>query len=77
MFTIEQIKSAHTKVKSGADFPNYFKDLIQLGVTSYEAFVADVILIILAKLIIKLLHQPNMIYYSLPKKATSSNSKAT
>ncbi len=41
MFTIEQIKAAHTKVKSGADFPNYFKDLIRLGVTSYEAFVAD------------------------------------
>ncbi|MFN3754112.1 DUF1398 domain-containing protein [Flavobacterium sp.] len=41
MFTIEQIKAAHAKVKSGADFPNYVQDLIQLGVTHYEAFVSD------------------------------------
>ncbi len=32
MFTIEQIKEAHAKVKSGADFPNYIHDLIILGV---------------------------------------------
>jgi len=41
MFTTEQIKAAHSKVKSGADFPNYVQELIQLGVTSYETFVAD------------------------------------
>jgi uncharacterized protein YbcV (DUF1398 family) len=41
MFTIEQIKAAHSKVKSGADFPNYVQNLIQLGITSYEAYVAD------------------------------------
>lgn len=41
MFTIEQIKTAHSKVKSGADFPQYVQDLIHLGVTSYESFVAD------------------------------------
>lgn len=41
MFTIDQIKAAHSKVKSGADFPNYVQDLIQLGVTSYQTFVAD------------------------------------
>ena len=41
MFTIDQIKSAHSKVKSGADFPNYVQDLIKLGVTSYQTFVAD------------------------------------
>ena len=41
MFTIDQIKSAHSKVKSGADFPNYIKDLIELGVTSYVTFVND------------------------------------
>ena len=41
MFTIEQIKAAYSKVKSGADFPNYVQDLIQLGVTHYEAFVID------------------------------------
>jgi uncharacterized protein YbcV (DUF1398 family) len=41
MFTIEQIKVAHSRVKSGADFPNYIQDLIQLGVKSYDTFVAD------------------------------------
>ncbi len=41
MFTIEQIKAAHSKVTSGADFPKYVQDLIQLGVTSYDAYVVD------------------------------------
>ncbi|TQO36726.1 uncharacterized protein YbcV (DUF1398 family) [Arenibacter algicola] len=41
MFTIEQIKEAHGKVKSGADFPSYIQDLKKLGVTYYETFVAD------------------------------------
>lgn len=41
MFTLDQIKAAHSKVKSGADFPKYVKDLIELGVTSYHTFVAD------------------------------------
>ena len=41
MFTIEQITSAHAKVKSGSDFPNYARDLIQLGVRYYETHVAD------------------------------------
>lgn len=41
MFTIEQIKSAHSKVKSGADFPAYIQDINKLGVASYETFVTD------------------------------------
>jgi uncharacterized protein YbcV (DUF1398 family) len=41
MFTIDQIDDAHSKVKSGADFPNYIQDLIELGVTGFETFVAD------------------------------------
>jgi|ERR1019366_2795326 uncharacterized protein YbcV (DUF1398 family) len=41
MFTTEQIKQAHSKVKSGADFPAYIKDLKQLGVTFYETYVGD------------------------------------
>lgn len=41
MFTIEAIKAAHAKVKSGADFPNYVQDLIRLGVRSYDTFVTD------------------------------------
>lgn len=41
MFTVEQIKLAHSKVKSGADFPAYIKEIKSLGVTHYEAFVTD------------------------------------
>ncbi|UUC44784.1 DUF1398 domain-containing protein [Flavobacterium cerinum] len=41
MFTIEQIKAAHAKVHSGADFPDYVQDLIQLGVIFYETYVKD------------------------------------
>src|SRR5690348_3919439 len=41
MFTIEQIKAAHAKVKSGADFPDYVKELIQLGVNEYTTLVSD------------------------------------
>jgi uncharacterized protein YbcV (DUF1398 family) len=41
MFTIEQIKAAHSKVKSGADFPAYIQDIKKLGVTSYETYVID------------------------------------
>jgi uncharacterized protein YbcV (DUF1398 family) len=41
MFTIPQIKEAHSRVKSGADFPRYMQDIMQLGVTSFETFVFD------------------------------------
>ncbi|RXK87274.1 DUF1398 domain-containing protein [Filimonas effusa] len=41
MFSLEQIKAAHSKVKSGADFPAYIKEIKALGVKSYEAYVAD------------------------------------
>ncbi len=41
MFTLDQIKTAHAKVKSGADFPSYVKDLKHLGVESYQTYVSD------------------------------------
>lgn len=41
MFTIEQIKAAHSNVKSGADFPSYIREIKALGVTHYEAYVTD------------------------------------
>ncbi|MEO8255682.1 MAG: DUF1398 family protein [Flavobacterium sp.] len=41
MFSIEQIKAAHEKVKSGADFPNYIQDLLNLGVKGYNTNVND------------------------------------
>lgn len=41
MFTVEQIKTALVKVKSGADFPDYIREIKQLGVASYVTWVAD------------------------------------
>lgn len=41
MFTAEQLQAAHSKVKSGADFPAYIQEIKQLGVTHYEAYVSD------------------------------------
>lgn len=41
MFTLEQIKAAHSKVKSGADFPAYVQELIGLGVKKYDYYVND------------------------------------
>ena len=41
MFTVEQIESAHEKVKSGADFPNYIQEIKKLGVLSFETWVFD------------------------------------
>ncbi|GAB3333944.1 hypothetical protein GCM10027299_41860 [Larkinella ripae] len=41
MFTSDQIKQAHSQVKSGADFPAYIQEIKVLGVTNYESFVTD------------------------------------
>lgn len=41
MFTTEQIKKAHSKVKSGADFPSYIKEIKAMGVAYYETYVSD------------------------------------
>ncbi|WP_114789787.1 DUF1398 family protein [Niabella yanshanensis] len=41
MFTVAQVKQAHIKVQSGADFPAYIQEIKALGVTGYEAFVSD------------------------------------
>lgn len=41
MFTLEQVRDAHSKVKSGADFPKYIQDLKKIGVKHYESFVTD------------------------------------
>lgn len=41
MFTLDQIKAAHSKVKTGADFPAYIRDIRKLGVTYYETFLED------------------------------------
>lgn len=41
MFTITQIENAHSKVKSGADFPKYIQDLKKIGVLSFVTWVKD------------------------------------
>ena len=41
MFTIDQIKEEHSKVKTGADFPKYIQDLIRLGVLGYITHVKN------------------------------------
>lgn len=41
MFTIEQIETAHSKVKTGADFPKYIQEIKSLGVTAFETWVKD------------------------------------
>lgn len=41
MFTADEIKAAHSKVRSGADFPAYIAEIKALGVRNYEAYVAD------------------------------------
>ncbi len=41
MFSLEQIIAAHSKVKSGADFPAYIREIKKLGVAYYETFVSD------------------------------------
>jgi uncharacterized protein YbcV (DUF1398 family) len=41
MFTVEQIEQAHEKIKSGADFPKYIRDIKELGVKGFETWVVD------------------------------------
>lgn len=41
MFTLEQIESAHAKTSSGADFPQYIRDIKELGVIRFQTFVSD------------------------------------
>jgi uncharacterized protein YbcV (DUF1398 family) len=41
MFTKEQIETAHSKVKSGADFPKYVREIKSIGVKSHEVVLID------------------------------------
>lgn len=41
MFTLKQIEEAHSKVKSGADFPKYIQEIKTLGVNEFETSVKD------------------------------------
>lgn len=41
MFTVSQIEDAHSKVKSGADFPRYIQEIKEMGVLGFETWVKD------------------------------------
>jgi uncharacterized protein YbcV (DUF1398 family) len=41
MFTEQQIKEAHSRVKTGADFPRYIQEIKKLGLVRYEYLVDD------------------------------------
>ena len=41
MYTVQQMKAAHAKVKSGADFPAYVKEIKELGLIQYDFMVKD------------------------------------
>lgn len=41
MFTVSQIKEAHSKVQSGADFPKYIQEIREFGVIAFETWVKD------------------------------------
>jgi len=41
MFTLEQIKAAYEKVKTGPDFATYIQELINLGVKGYDTHTKD------------------------------------
>jgi len=36
MFTLQQIQEAHSKTKTGADYPRYVQELKQLGIVTYD-----------------------------------------
>ena len=53
MFTVEQIKAAHSKVKSGADFPAYIQEIKALGLLIMKHMLPINILIIKVLMIIQ------------------------
>lgn len=38
MFSLEQIRQAHAKVKKGSDFPSYVSEIKSLGVLFFETY---------------------------------------
>jgi uncharacterized protein YbcV (DUF1398 family) len=41
MFTIEQIELAHSKIKSGVEFPKFIQEIKEIGVTAFVTYVKD------------------------------------
>lgn len=41
MFTLQQLKAAHARVKTGADFPQYIQEIKALGLLTYDYLVQN------------------------------------
>lgn len=41
MFTIAEIKTAESKIKTGADFPQFIKEIKDLGVTRNDVYISN------------------------------------
>jgi len=41
MFSIEEIKAAESKIKTGADFPTFIKQIKEMGVVRNDVYVAN------------------------------------
>ncbi len=41
MFTLQQLKAAHARVKTGADFPIYIQEIKALGLITYDYLVQN------------------------------------
>ena len=41
MFTIENIRAAESKIKTGADFPQFIKEIKELGVKRNDVYVSN------------------------------------
>ena len=59
MFTVEQLKRAHSKMKSAEDFSNYIDEIKEIGVVQFVTWVLD----------------GHTVYYGLNNFQTSSKSQ--
>lgn len=73
MFTLKQLNDAHSKVKTGADFANYVKEIKALGLKSYEFIVSDGSIVYHGDLEQKIISGP--IYETLSINPNSSSEK--
>lgn len=41
MFTIENIRAAESKIKTGADFPQFIKEIKEMGVKRNDVYLSN------------------------------------
>jgi uncharacterized protein YbcV (DUF1398 family) len=76
MFTAEQIRLAHSKTRTGADFPFYIRDMKDLGVTFYETFLTDGHSVYHGRNNFELITQPRFEPVSIPGEINEEQLKA-